>query len=57
MWVRDNGPIFAYDSTGKLVIQNWGFNGWGNKTKHHNCERIPKLIASQLGFELVDMRG
>ena len=30
VWVRDNGPIFAFDkSTNELVIQHWGFNGWG----------------------------
>ena len=30
-WIRDNGPIYVHDKTGNLVIQDWGFNGWGNK--------------------------
>ena len=31
-WIRDNGPIYVRDRDGKLVIEDWGFNGWGNKT-------------------------
>ncbi|MEM6646631.1 MAG: agmatine deiminase family protein, partial [Bacteroidota bacterium] len=27
VWVRDNGPIYARDLNGNLVIQDWGFNG------------------------------
>lgn len=37
VWVRDNGPIFAVNSQGKLVIQNWGFNGWGKKANYSKC--------------------
>ena len=30
-WLRDNGPIYVRDQSGKLLIQDWGFNGWGQK--------------------------
>ena len=50
VWIRDNGPIFEYDSTGQLVIQNWGFNGWGEKAKYHKCEQIPRKVADALGI-------
>ncbi len=34
-WVRDNGPIFVYDSEGSLHITDWGFNGWGQTLPLH----------------------
>ena len=44
-WVRDNGPIYVYDQEGQLVIQDWGFNGWGNKADHAHCNDIPTQIG------------
>ena len=29
VWVRDNGPIYAKDKDGKLVIEDWGFQRLG----------------------------
>jgi agmatine deiminase len=31
VWLRDTGPIFVKDRTGKTVIIKWRFNAWGNK--------------------------
>ena len=31
MWLRDTGPIFVKDGSGKTVITKWLFNAWGNK--------------------------
>lgn len=53
VWVRDNGPIFARNSEGKLVIEDWGFNAWGRKAQYKNCDKIPSLIGRDLGFEVV----
>jgi len=55
VWVRDNGPIYVKDSNGKTVIQDWGFNGWGNKADYTNCNQIPNKIAQDQGFEWVDL--
>lgn len=44
-WVRDNGPIYVYDLDGNLVIQDWGFNGWGEKADYHDCNTIPNKIG------------
>ncbi|MBP7173879.1 MAG: agmatine deiminase family protein [Cloacibacterium sp.] len=65
VWVRDNGPIFVKDKNGKLVIQDWGFNGWGQKIDDQsgiaigfaNCNQIPSKIASDLGKTLVDINS
>jgi len=31
VWLRDTGPIFVKDESGKTVITKWVFNSWGNK--------------------------
>ncbi len=63
VWVRDNGPIFVRDKKGTLTIQDWGFNGWGNKIddisgqmiQSANCNAIPTKIGSDIGVPLVDL--
>lgn len=65
VWVRDNGPIYARDKSGKLVIQDWGFNGWGQKTdetsglpiQFANCNVIPSKIATDQGKPYVDINS
>ncbi len=64
-WVRDNGPIYARDNNGQLVIQDWGFNAWGNKTdefsglpiQSYHCDAIPSKIAADQGKTLVDLNA
>lgn len=46
VWVRDNGPIYVKDKNGKLLIQDWGFNGWGKKADYGNCDKIPSKLAA-----------
>lgn len=54
-WVRDNGPIFVHDTLGNLVIQDWGFNGWGGKANYTNCDAIPSVIGAEQGRTVVDL--
>ncbi len=54
-WVRDNGPIYVHDRNGNLVIQDWGFNGWGNKANSNNCNAIPKKIGEDQNRLVVDL--
>ncbi|WP_202183136.1 agmatine deiminase family protein [Chitinophaga solisilvae] len=46
VWVRDNGPIYVKDTNGRLVIQDWGFNGWGRKAAYDNCNAVPSRVAA-----------
>lgn len=63
VWVRDNGPIYVKDNSGNLVIQDWGFNGWGQKEDelsgfpiaYNNCEVIPSKIAEDDNIPLVNL--
>ncbi len=63
VWVRDNGPIYAKDLAGNLVIQDWGFNGWGEKLdeasgfpiEFENCDLIPAKIGENQGINVIDL--
>ncbi|WP_316820258.1 agmatine deiminase family protein [Pedobacter gandavensis] len=55
VWVRDNGPIYVKDKNGKLVIEDWGFNGWGKKADAQNCNQIPSKIALDQNLPKVDL--
>lgn len=65
VWVRDNGPIYTKDKSGNLVIQDWGFNGWGQKTDDVSglpigfaqCNTIPAKIAADQGRTLIDLNS
>lgn len=57
VWVRDNGPIYVRDKNGSLVIQDWGFNGWGNKADYTNCNSVPAKIAADQGKTIVDLNS
>ncbi|WP_073178890.1 agmatine deiminase family protein [Flagellimonas flava] len=54
-WIRDNGPIYVHDQEGNLVIQDWGFNGWGGKADYKNCNAIPKKIGQKQNRKVVDL--
>ncbi|MFP3834557.1 agmatine/peptidylarginine deiminase [Chryseobacterium sp. SIMBA_028] len=56
-WVRDNGPIYVKDKNGKLFIQDWGFNGWGNKAQSSKCNTIPSKIATDTGIPKIDLNS
>lgn len=65
VWVRDNGPIYARDMNGNLVIQDWGFNGWGEKgdvesgfpIEFNSCNIIPSKIGQAQGIEVIDLNS
>ena len=57
VWIRDNGPIYAKDKNGELVIQDWGFNGWGNKASYENCNAIPGKIAHDQEKTIIDLNS
>lgn len=57
VWVRDNGPIYVKDKNGNLVIEDWGFNGWGKKTQFANCNTIPAKIAAAQNKTVVDLNS
>lgn len=55
VWARDNGPVFVYDEDGHLLIENWKFNGWGQKAPYKNDDKIPSKISQATGIEKIDI--
>jgi agmatine deiminase len=55
VWVRDNGPMFVYDTNNNLTILDWGFNGWGNDAPYSKCDVIPTSISNDLTLPVVDL--
>lgn len=57
VWVRDNGPIYVKDAAGNTKIQDWGFNGWGNKTRYAKDNVIPASIAASQGIAKINLNA
>ncbi|WP_245723850.1 agmatine deiminase family protein [Pedobacter steynii] len=57
VWVRDNGPIYVKDKNGKLLIQDWGFNGWGRKAGYESCDKVPSKIALDRNTQRIDLNN
>ena len=57
VWIRDNGPIFVRNATGNLVVQDWGFNGWGGKFNSTKCNPIPTSVATDLGLTVLNLNS
>jgi agmatine deiminase len=59
VWIRDNGPIFVRGVDApeqqQLFVQNWMFNGWGQKAAYHLCNEIPKLVGTYLTLPVIDV--
>ncbi|REC48049.1 agmatine deiminase family protein [Chryseobacterium pennipullorum] len=55
VWIRDNGPIFVKDAKGNILIEDWGFNGWGEKFDFENCDKIPQQIGKDLGVQVINL--
>lgn len=58
VWIRDNGPIFVRNvqEPSELSVQNWLFNGWGQKADYHFCNEIPKLVGAHLGLPVINVK-
>ena len=55
VWVRDNGPIFVYDTNNNLTIIDWDFNGWGLDAPYTKDNVIPLAVSTDIGVPRVDM--
>lgn len=57
VWVRDNGPIYARNANNQWVIQDWGFNGWGNKAPYSKDNTIPTSIGTATNIGVVNLNS
>ncbi len=54
LWARDSGPAFVVNASGKLAVQHFNFNGWGDKQVHKNDGQVARLVAQRLGLPLLE---
>ena len=49
-WARDHAPITLYDESGKLLLLDFQFNGWGKKYPSELDNKINPALAEQNCF-------
>ncbi|MEM9417512.1 MAG: agmatine deiminase family protein [Planctomycetota bacterium] len=53
-WIRDFGPLFVFAQAGQLVIQDFRFNGWGDKYETRDLDdAVARKLAEALGLLIV----
>lgn len=57
VWVRDNGPVYVRNSSNQLVIQDWGFNGWGGDYNFAKCNVIPASVGTSTATAVVNLNS
>jgi agmatine deiminase len=50
VWVRDNGPTFVVTRNGDVAINDWEFNGWGNRFPCGLDNQVPSIIGKELSI-------
>nr|WP_197086739.1 agmatine deiminase family protein [Bradyrhizobium sp. LTSPM299] len=45
VWMRDTGPVFVIDPSGRIGAVGFNFNGWGNKQRHSLDAGVAKHVA------------
>jgi agmatine deiminase len=52
VWVRDTGPIFAFDENDDMTILDFAFDGWGKKEPYKKDDKIPVQVAKAKGIRI-----
>lgn len=56
-WLRDTGPMVAFDREGRRVVLDWKFNAWAKYEDYGRDDRIPKRAAEWLGLPRIAPRA
>jgi agmatine deiminase len=57
VWARDMASIFVRNSSGTLVMQDWGFNGWGGDYNFNYDNIVPTAMGTSLGMTPINLNG
>ena len=52
-WVRDSGPIFAFDARGTKTALDWHFNAWAKYDDWKRDDTLPEFVAECRGVPRV----
>ena len=50
IWMRDSAPTAVFDADGRVVLLNWGFNGWAKYDNFQLDARVGAAIAAITGL-------
>lgn len=54
-WMRDNGPIFVLDGTGRRAAVDFAFNAWGEKFQPYDDDAaVTARLLERMGEERID---
>ena len=54
-WIRDNGPVFVLDGSGRRAAVDFAFNAWGEKFHpYDNDAAVTALLLERMGEERID---
>ena len=53
LWMRDIGPVFVVNESGKKAAIDFNFNGWGNKQYHDRDAEVAGFVAEKAGVPLI----
>ena len=54
IWLRDTGPVFLKNATGKRACVCFTFNGWGGRYLYAGDEQVSREIADRAGLKRFD---
>ncbi len=57
VWARDNFGVFTRNASGALVLQDWGFNGWGGDYNFAKDNLVPAVASAASGIPLINLNN
>lgn len=57
VWARDMCGIFVRNSSGNLVLEDWGFNGWGGDYNFVKDNTVPTAMGVSAGLTPIDLNS
>lgn len=57
VWARDNFGVFVRNASGALVLEDWGFNGWGGDYNFVKDNLVPAVASSASGIPLLNLNS
>jgi len=54
VWLRDSAPTGVLDESGRVVLLDWGFNGWAKYDNYALDARVGHEVATRTGLRRIE---
>jgi agmatine deiminase len=54
VWLRDSAPTGVLDESGRVVLLDWGFNGWAKYDNYALDARVGHEVATRTGLQRIE---